>query len=78
MHRFTNIKYNKHCAKYHQLPSFRLGRLESHVENSSPDTDGLARIFHSWIEQRGGEGVRRLEITKPNDNTTRRLFLDRL
>ena len=38
----------------------------------------LARTFHSWIEQRSGEGVRRLDITQPNENATRRLLFDRL
>jgi hypothetical protein len=38
----------------------------------------LARIFHNWIEQRSGEGVRRLENTEPNENATRRFFCDRL
>jgi hypothetical protein len=35
---------------------------------------GLARKIHSWIEQRSGEGVRRLENTEPNENATRRFF----
>jgi hypothetical protein len=34
----------------------------------------LARKIHSWIEQRSGEGVRRLENTEPNENATRRFF----
>ena len=38
----------------------------------------LARIFHKGIEQRSGEGVRRLDITEPNESTTRRFFYDRL
>jgi H+-transporting ATPase len=38
----------------------------------------LARTFHRWIEQRSGEGVRRLDITQPNENATRRFFFDRL
>jgi hypothetical protein len=39
---------------------------------------GLARIFHKGIEQRSGEGVRRLDIIEPNESTTRRFFYDRL
>ena len=38
----------------------------------------LARIFHSGIEQRSGEGVKRLDITQPNENATHRFFYDRL
>jgi hypothetical protein len=38
----------------------------------------LARIFHSRIEQRSGEGVKRVVITQPNENTTHRFFCDRL
>jgi hypothetical protein len=38
----------------------------------------LARISHDRIEQRSGESVRRLDITQPNDNATRRFFCDRL
>ena len=38
----------------------------------------LARIFHSGIEERSGEGVRRLDITQPNENATHRFFCDRL
>jgi hypothetical protein len=38
----------------------------------------LARIFHSGIEQRSGEGVRRLDITQPNENAHHRFFWDRL
>jgi hypothetical protein len=38
----------------------------------------LARIFHREIEQRSGERVRRLDITQPNENATRRFFFDRL
>jgi hypothetical protein len=34
----------------------------------------LTRKIHSWIEQRSGEGVRRLENTEPNENATRRFF----
>src|ERR1039457_836279 len=30
------------------------------------------------IEQRGGEGVRKLGITEPNESTPRRFFYDRL
>jgi hypothetical protein len=39
---------------------------------------GLARIFHSGIEQRSGESVRRLDITQPNENATHRFLYDRL
>jgi hypothetical protein len=38
----------------------------------------LARIFHSEIEQRSGESVRRLDITQPNENATHRFLYDRL
>ena len=38
----------------------------------------LARIFHSWIEQRSGECVRRLDITQPNEYATHRFFDYRL
>ncbi|MDE3100222.1 MAG: site-specific DNA-methyltransferase [Verrucomicrobiota bacterium] len=38
----------------------------------------LARIFHSRIEQRSGERVRRLEITQPNENATHRFLCHRL
>ncbi|MDE3098491.1 MAG: hypothetical protein KGJ88_03380 [Verrucomicrobiota bacterium] len=38
----------------------------------------LARIFHSRIEQRSGESVRRLEITEPNENATHRFLCHRL
>src|SRR5450756_1818937 len=34
----------------------------------------LARIYHDRIEQRSGESVRRLDITQPNENATRRFF----
>ena len=37
----------------------------------------LTRIFHSGIEQRSGESVRRLDITQPNENATHRFFDDR-
>jgi hypothetical protein len=40
--------------------------------------EGLARIFHSGIEQRSGEGVKRLDITQPNENTAHRFFWNRL
>jgi len=40
--------------------------------------DKLTRIFHSWIEQRSGEGVKRVDITHPNENTAHRFFCDRL
>lgn len=42
------------------------------------ETSNLARIFHKGIEQRSGEGVRRLDIIEPNESTTRRFFYDRL
>jgi CheY-like chemotaxis protein len=48
---------------------------------SAPDGKAgvaLARISHDRIEQRSGESVRRLDITQPNDNATRRFFCDRL
>ena len=38
----------------------------------------LARIFHSEIEQRSGESVRRLDITQPNENAPHRFLYDRL
>jgi hypothetical protein len=38
----------------------------------------LARIFHSDIEQRSGKGVKRLEITEPNEHEPHRFFCDRL
>jgi len=38
----------------------------------------LACIFHRRIEQRSGEGVRRLDITQPNENATHRFFCNRL
>jgi hypothetical protein len=45
------------------------------TQNPPPGTLlGLARKIHSWIEQRSGEGVRRLENTEPNENATRRFF----
>jgi tetratricopeptide (TPR) repeat protein len=34
----------------------------------------LARKSHNLIEQRSGDGVRRLENTEPNENATRRFF----
>ena len=34
----------------------------------------LARKTHNWIEQRSGEGVRRLENTEPNESATHRFF----
>ena len=43
-----------------------------------PLCTSLARIIHSWIEQRSGEGVRRLDNIEPNENTTRRFFYNRL
>jgi hypothetical protein len=43
-----------------------------------PGGPRLARISHDRIEQRSGESVRRLDITQPNDNATRRFFCDRL
>ena len=42
------------------------------------DTVLLTWIFHRGIEQRSGEGVRRLDITQPNENATHRFFCDRL
>jgi hypothetical protein len=47
-------------------------RPQSHPQGT------LTRIFHKGIEQRSGEGVRRLDITEPNESTTRRFFYDRL
>jgi multidrug efflux system outer membrane protein len=44
----------------------------------SQNRQALARIFHSRIEQRSGESVRRLDITQPNENATHRFFDDRL
>ena len=41
-------------------------------------TCGLAWIYHDCVEQRSGESVRRLDITQPNENATRRFFCDRL
>ena len=38
----------------------------------------LARIFHSGIEQRSGESVRRLDIIQPNENATRPFSKNRL
>ena len=38
----------------------------------------LARIFHTLIEQKSGESVRRLENIEPNENTHSRFFGDRL
>ena len=38
----------------------------------------LARIFHSGIERRTGERVRRLVNTEPNETATHRFFEDRL
>jgi hypothetical protein len=35
-------------------------------------------IYHDCVEQRSGESVRRLDITQPNENATRRFFCDRL
>ena len=49
------------------------------LESGALDGDYLlARIFHTRIEQRSGEGVRRLEIIEPNDIATHRFFWDRL
>jgi hypothetical protein len=39
---------------------------------------GLARIFHSWIEERSGSGVTRLVNIEPNETTHHRFFFDRL
>ncbi len=53
--------------------------LQPSTLNPQPSTTFLlARIFHKGIEQRSGEGVRRLDITEPNESTTRRFFYDRL
>jgi hypothetical protein len=41
-------------------------------------TPSLARIFHRGVEQRSGEGVRRLVNTEPYANATHRFFNDRL
>jgi hypothetical protein len=38
----------------------------------------LAWKFHSGIEPRSGENVRRLEITQPNENAIQHFFCDRL
>ena len=38
----------------------------------------LTWIYHDCVEQRSGESVRRLDITQPNENATRRFFCDRL
>ena len=38
----------------------------------------LARIFHTWIEQRSDESVIRLVSPSHNENTTHRFFYDRL
>jgi hypothetical protein len=38
----------------------------------------LARKRHIGIEQRSGEGVRRLESTEPDDNASYRFFDDRV
>ena len=46
-------------------------------ESDRPLAD-LAWIYHDCVEQRSGESVRRLDITQPNENATRRFFCDRL
>src|ERR1019366_8350173 len=43
-----------------------------------PASQVLAWIYHDCVEQRSGESVRRLDITQPNENATRRFFCDRL
>jgi transposase-like protein len=48
------------------------------VGGTEPQGIGLARIFHSGIEQRSGGGVRRLDFTEPNETATHRFFGDRL
>jgi transposase InsO family protein len=40
--------------------------------------EALARKIHNWTEQRSGEGVRRLDITQPNEDATHRFCADRL
>jgi hypothetical protein len=47
-------------------------------DKTTPVMLSLTRIFHSRIEQRSGEGVKRVDITQPNENTTHRFFCDRL
>jgi hypothetical protein len=42
------------------------------------EISGLARIFHSWNEQRSGEGVPRLELIEPNETAIHRFFWDRV
>src|SRR6266478_9775388 len=45
------------------------------LSNSTPSIRlPLARIFHSGAEQRSGGGVRRLDITQPNENAPHRFF----
>ena len=56
-----------------ELPEFC---IKLHGRNS--ELVVLARIFHSWIEQRSGECVRRLDITQPNEYATHRFFDYRL
>ena len=52
---------------------------DGHVLAKAPGCTGhLAWIYHDWVEQRSGESVRRLDITQPNENATRRFFCDRL
>ena len=50
-------------------------RLLLHLKDN---THVLARIFHRGIEQRSGEGVKRVDITHPNENITHRFLCDRL
>jgi hypothetical protein len=57
--------------------SSQLVTLPLHVQTSLM-TGFLAWIYHDWVEQRSGESVRRLDITQPNENATRRFFCDRL
>ena len=60
----------------------KLDRLARRLDRFDVEFDGvrqdLTRIFHSGIEQRSGESVRRLDITQPNENAIHRFFDDRL
>ncbi len=51
---------------------------ENSSHNSYAWKVGLARIFHSRIEQRSGGGVTRLEMIEPNETAIHRFFGDRL
>ena len=55
-----------------------LAALVQGTDGNFYGTTSLARIVHRGIEQRSGEGVRRLEITQPNEYATHRFFEDRL